>query len=88
MNKAITDGLALMPPPFADGLDVWSSENGTPGSATYDGAANAAVVPADQDFGGCLELEHFGATLSRGGFPCGTVCDSSCSGGCFMSAPL
>jgi len=56
MNKAITDGLVLTPPPFANGLDVWSSEDGTSGSATYDGAANAAYVPADQDFGGCLEL--------------------------------
>ncbi|MGB8622361.1 MAG: right-handed parallel beta-helix repeat-containing protein, partial [Paracoccaceae bacterium] len=56
MNKAITDGLVLMPPAFAAGLDVWSSEDGAPGSATYDGAANAALVPADQDFGGCLEL--------------------------------
>ncbi len=56
MNKAITDGLALMPPAFASGLDVWSSENGTPGSATYDGAGNAAFVPADGDFGGALEI--------------------------------
>ncbi|MCG6903593.1 MAG: right-handed parallel beta-helix repeat-containing protein [Rhodobacter sp.] len=56
MNKAITDGLMLMPPAFAGGLDVWSSEDGTPGSNTYDGSANAALVPADQDFGGCLEL--------------------------------
>ncbi len=56
MNKAITDGLVLMPPAFVNGLDVWSSEDGTPGSATYDGAGNAAFVPADQDFGGCLEL--------------------------------
>ncbi|WP_323037490.1 glycosyl hydrolase family 28-related protein [Pararhodobacter sp.] len=56
MNKAVTEGLILMPPPFADGLNVWSSGNGTPGSATYDGAANAAFVPSDPDFGGCLEL--------------------------------
>lgn len=56
MNKAITDGLLLMPPPFANGLNVWSSGDGTPGSATYDGAPNAAYVPADQDFAGCLEL--------------------------------
>ncbi len=62
MNKAITDGLVLMPPPFVNGLDVWSSENGTPGSATYDGAANAAFVPADQDFVGCLELLKTTAT--------------------------
>ncbi len=56
MNKAITDGLVLMPPPFSNGLAVWSSGDGTPGSATYVGATNAAFVPADQDFGGCLEL--------------------------------
>jgi hypothetical protein len=56
MNKAITDGVILMPPPFAGGLDVWSSGDGTAGSDTYDGNANAAYVPADQDFGGCLEL--------------------------------
>ena len=56
MNKAITDGLVLMPPPFAAGLTQWSSENGTPGSATYFGAANAALVAGDQNFGGCLEL--------------------------------
>ncbi len=56
MNKAITDGVQLTPPPFENGLDVWSSGNGTPGSDTYANAANAAFVPADQDFGGCLEL--------------------------------
>lgn len=56
MNKAITDGVLLMPPVFENGLDVWSSGDGTPGSDTYDGAANAAFVPADQDFSGCLEL--------------------------------
>lgn len=56
MNKAITDGLVLMPPAFAAGLDVWSSEDGTPGSATYDGDPNAAFVPADADFGGALEI--------------------------------
>ena len=56
MNKAITDGLVLMPPAFADGLDVWSSEDGTPGSALYDGIGTAATVPGDTDFGGCLEL--------------------------------
>ncbi len=56
MNKAITDGLMLMPPAFSGGLGVWSSEDGTVGSATYDGAGNASLVVADQDFGGCLEL--------------------------------
>lgn len=62
MNKAITEGIAFMPPAFAEGLDVWSSGDGTPGSATYDGAANAALVPADADFGGCLELQKISGT--------------------------
>lgn len=56
MNKAVTEGLILMPPPFADGLAVWSSGDGIPGSPSYDGAANAAYVPSDPDFEGCLEL--------------------------------
>ncbi|MFY0682796.1 MAG: right-handed parallel beta-helix repeat-containing protein [Thalassovita sp.] len=56
MNKAITDGIVFMPTAFEFGLDVWSSEDGTPGSDTYDGAANAAFVPSDADFSGCLEL--------------------------------
>lgn len=57
MNMAITDGLVLMPPPFSAGLNQWSREDGTPGSASYAGQPNAAYVPADQDFGGCLELQ-------------------------------
>lgn len=56
MNKAITDGLVFMPPAFAEGLQHWSRGDGTPGSDSYDGAADAALVPADADFGGCLEL--------------------------------
>lgn len=56
MNKVITDGLVLMPPAFVDGLDVWSSQDGTPGSDTYDGSGNGTFVPADQDFSGCLEI--------------------------------
>ena len=57
MNKAITDGLVLMPPPFSAGLNLWSREDGTPGSGSYAGQPNAAYVPADQDFGGCMELQ-------------------------------
>ncbi|SIS58679.1 glycosyl hydrolase family 28-related protein [Phaeovulum vinaykumarii] len=57
MNKAITDGLVFMPTAFGAGLDVWSSEDGTTGSATYQGAANAAIVTGDQDFGTCLEMQ-------------------------------
>jgi hypothetical protein len=56
MNKAITDGVLLTPPAFAAGLGVWSSGDGTPGSDSYAGDPNAAFVPADADFGGCLEL--------------------------------
>ncbi|MGC1506105.1 MAG: glycosyl hydrolase family 28-related protein [Sulfitobacter sp.] len=56
MNKAITDGLVLTPTPFAAGLDVWSSGDGTAGSDTYENAANALFVAADQDFAGSLEL--------------------------------
>lgn len=62
MNKAITDGLVLMPAAFSDGLGVWSSGDGTPGSDTYEGAGNAAFVPSDADFGGCLELQKTAAT--------------------------
>ncbi|SLN67287.1 Pectate lyase superfamily protein [Falsiruegeria litorea R37] len=62
MNKAITEGIQFMPPAFKDGLNVWSSGDGTPGSDTYDGAANAAFVPADADFGGCLELQKTSST--------------------------
>ena len=57
MNKAITDGVVFMPPAFAGGLEVWSSGNGTPGADTYENAVNAAFVPADQDFGGALEIQ-------------------------------
>jgi len=56
MNKAITDGLVLMPPPFADGLAVWLAGDGTPGSETYATTGNGVFVPADPDFSGCLEL--------------------------------
>jgi hypothetical protein len=57
MNKAVTDGLVLTPPEFAGGLTVWSRGDGTAGTPTYDGAADAALIAADQDFGGCLELQ-------------------------------
>ena len=62
MNKAITDGLVLMPPAFEAGLNLWSRGDGVAGSASYQGQPNAAFVPADQDFGGCLELQKTSAT--------------------------
>ena len=62
MNKAITEGLVLMPPPFSAGLQLWSREDGRPGQGSYLGQANAAYVPADQDFSGCLELQKTATT--------------------------
>ena len=56
MNIAITAGLQLMPPGFSAGLAAWSRVNGLSGEPTWAGAANAAIVPADQDFGACLEI--------------------------------
>ena len=56
MNKAITAGIQFMPTAFEEGLDVWSSGDGTAGSDTYENTGDAAFVPADQDFGGCLEV--------------------------------
>ncbi len=62
MNKAITDGVDLMPPAFSEGLTVWSDQDGTPGSTTYDGSPNAVIAPSDSDFGACLELLKADAT--------------------------
>ncbi|MEQ6250543.1 glycosyl hydrolase family 28-related protein [Sulfitobacter sp. HNIBRBA3233] len=56
MNKAITDGIQLTPAPYADGLDQYSSGNGTPGTPTYASSANGVFAPNDEDFGGALEL--------------------------------
>lgn len=62
MNKAITEGLVLMPPPFAAGLNLWSRDDGLTGQGSYLAQPNAAFVPTDQDFGGCLELTKTLAT--------------------------
>ena len=56
MNKAITEGLVLMPPPFSAGLNLWSREDGLTGQGSYLAQSNAAYVPSDQDFQGCLEM--------------------------------
>lgn len=61
MNKAVTDGITFMPLAFENGLDVWSSGDGTPGSDTYDGSGTGVFVSADQDFGGCIEILHTGS---------------------------
>ena len=56
MNTAKTNNFRLPPPPFQDGLQVWSSGDDTANSDSYHNAANAALAPVDQDFGSCLEL--------------------------------
>lgn len=62
MNMAVTHGLAIMPPSFSAGLDVWSQSTGRPGTPNYDSAGFAAFVPTDPDFGGCLEIQKVSAT--------------------------
>lgn len=64
MNIAITNGLLLMPPAFRAGLGAWSRGDGTSGSPTWDQASNASLVPADQDFGPCLEIVKQQTTTS------------------------
>lgn len=56
MNKAVTEGLDLMPPAFVDGLDVWSSGDGTAGTVTYATNADGSLYASDPDFGDCFEL--------------------------------
>ena len=68
MNKAVTDGLVLMPPAFEAGLNLWSREDGRPGQGSWANQPNAAFVPADQDFGGCLEVQKTTATLKLRSF--------------------
>jgi hypothetical protein len=60
MNKAITDAIVFNPLPFAAGLGVWSSGDGTPGSDTYAVSGSGVFVAADQDFAGCLEVLKVG----------------------------
>lgn len=68
MNKAVTDGLVLMPPAFEAGLNLWSREDGRPGQGSWANQPNAAFVPADQDFGGCFEVQKSTATLKLRSF--------------------
>lgn len=56
MTIAIIGNQSLMPRAFRLGLNQWSQTDGRAGSPTWAGAANAAVVPADEDFGSCLEI--------------------------------
>ena len=56
MDKTIAQNVELMPPPFSDGLDVWSRQNGVPGSATYANSNSAQIILTDPDFDECLEI--------------------------------
>lgn len=55
MPTAVPTLSDLMPPPFAEGFDDWSSGDGTPESPTYASAERAHLI-RDRDFGCCLEL--------------------------------
>ncbi|MGB1235167.1 MAG: glycosyl hydrolase family 28-related protein [Planktomarina sp.] len=68
MNKAITDGIVFTPSAFEFGLSAWSSQDGRPGQDTYANANNAAYVPADQDFSGCMELQKISGTTKLRAF--------------------
>ena len=56
MALEINFGTDLTPKAFSQGLEFWSSGNGTPGEQTYDEVGTAAFVSSDSQFDGCLEL--------------------------------
>lgn len=56
MATTIIGNQSLMPRAFNLGLALWSQTDGRAGSPTWAAAPNAAIVPADQDFGSCLEI--------------------------------
>lgn len=56
MAISVVGSKALMPREFRFGLGVWSRTDGTAGSPTWVGQPNVAIIPADADFGNCLEI--------------------------------
>src|SRR6478735_3451272 len=64
MAIAVVGSKALMPREFRLGLNLWSRTNGTAGSPSWAGQPNAAIVPADEDFGSCLEILKLENTTS------------------------
>lgn len=46
----------LTPAPYSEGLAAYSNGDGTQGSPSYATSGNAAFIPADQDFGGAIEI--------------------------------
>lgn len=53
--------LDLAPPDFAEGLDDWSSGDGTPDSATYESASHVRIAVGDPDLETCLEMRKIEA---------------------------
>lgn len=56
MRPPDRDAVDLTPPDFAEGLDDWSSGDGTPDSPTYEDAPHVRIAVGDPDFGTCLEM--------------------------------
>jgi len=54
--------VSFTPAPYSEGLAAYSNGNGTSGSPSYATSGNAVFVPADQDFGGALEILKTDAT--------------------------
>ncbi|MGZ2256157.1 right-handed parallel beta-helix repeat-containing protein [Roseobacter sp. A03A-229] len=55
MNKAITDGAELMPPPYAQAFDAYAGEDGSADAPAL--GPEVRLVEDDPDLGPCLELE-------------------------------
>src|SRR5690554_3218868 len=53
---AIIGNTSLMPRAFSAGLNEWSRTTGLAGTPHWGNAGNASIVPADEDFGSCLEI--------------------------------
>lgn len=64
MTIAIAGAQSLMPREFRLGLNLWSQTTGLPPTPTWAAATNAAIVPADEDFGACLEILKLQGTTS------------------------
>ena len=64
MAITITGNKSLMPREFRLGMNQWSRTDGTSGSPTWAGQANLGMVPADQDFGDCIEIVKLDSVTS------------------------
>lgn len=61
---AIIGNTSLMPRAFSAGLNHWSRTTGLAGTPHWGAAGNASIVPADEDFGSCLEVNKQDSTTS------------------------